>query len=628
VQSTVNDDEEQSPETLARDAQAILETRERTDEELLRTTQVLERRTAELDAEKRMLEVLNATGRAMSSTLDLQTIVQQVTDAATELSGARFGAFFYNVNTEQGGAFSLFTLSGAPREAFEKLGMPRATAIFAPTFRGESPIRSDDVTKDPRYGREAPHHGMPKGHLPVCSYLAVSVVSRSGEVLGGLFFGHPDPGVFDDRAERLVAGIAGHAALAIDNARLYADAKRMADERARALEAERQARAELERVSLMKDEFLATLSHELRTPLNAVVGWCDLLLHKPQEQQTQRGLETIARNARAQAQMIDDLLDMNRIIAGKVRLDVQRIELSEVIDAAVDSIAPSAQAKGIRLRKVVDPRAGPVVGDPTRLQQIVWNLLSNAVKFTPKGGRVDVHLSRVNSHVEIVVTDSGIGIAAETLPHVFERFRQADSSTTRAYGGLGLGLAIVKQLVELHGGSVRATSEGPGQGTSFIVALPLHVVRADPSREHPQSDLVSPPPVPLSLSGIRVLVVDDEPDARELLKVTLESRDAIVVTAASADEALERIGAERPDVIVSDIGMPGKDGYALINEVRARPVDAGGRTPAIALTAFARSEDRTRAMLAGFQVHMAKPIAIEELIATVASLTGRAWAAR
>ncbi len=581
-----------------------------------------------LREETRVLEVLNRTGTAIASTLDLQTLVQAVTDAATQLSGARFGAFFYNTTDERGDAFQLYTLSGLPREAFERFGRPRATALFGPTFRGEGPIRCDDVLHDPRYGGMPPHHGMPQGHPPVRSFLAVPVLSRAGESIGGLFFGHPEPGVFTERAERVAVSVAAQAAIAIDNARLYEDVKRAAVEREALLEAERAAREDAERIGRMKDEFLATLSHELRTPLNAMLGWSHILLSgKSKPQDTQRGLEAIARNARAQTRLIEDLLDMNRIVSGKVRLDVQPTDLASVIDAALDSVRPSADSKEISLLAHIDARIGPVSGDPNRLQQIVWNLLSNAIKFTPKGGTVTLRLDRIDSHVEVTVVDTGIGIEPAFLPQVFDRFRQADSSTTRRHGGLGLGLSIVKHLVELHGGTVRADSAGDGKGASFVVSLPLPSIKAEPmvgdECKHADSGLVGAgAEISARLDNVNVLVVDDEQDARELIENVLLQSGARVWTAGTADEGLTIIGAQRPDIIVSDIGMPGKDGYEFIREVRGLGPLAGGRTPAIALTAFARSEDRTRAMIAGYQVHISKPIEPGELVATVASLTG------
>ena len=401
--------------------------------------------------------------------------------------------------------------------------------------------------------------------------------------------------------------------------------KHAEQEREELLTSERFARAEAERASRLKDEFLATLSHELRTPLSAILGWSQLLASGDvAEGDLQQGLDAIQRNARTQTQLIEDLLDMSRIISGKVRLDVQRIDLASVVDAAVDSVRPAAEAKEIRLRKILDPHAGPVSGDPTRLQQVVWNLLNNAIKFTSKGGRVDVLLERVNSHLEITVHDSGVGIKPELLPVIFERFRQADSSTTRSYGGLGLGLSIVKSLVELHGGTVRAKSAGEGQGATFVVALPLAPIRIGEQREHP----TTPKPTALEcalidLAGVKVLVVDDEPDARQLFGRLLTQCNAEVRTAASANEGLDQLRAFRPDVLVSDIGMPHMDGYEFIRQVRRLPPEEGGKTPAIALTAFARSEDRTRAMIAGFQVHISKPIEPPELLATIGSLMGR-----
>jgi PAS domain S-box-containing protein len=396
------------------------------------------------------------------------------------------------------------------------------------------------------------------------------------------------------------------------------------EERESLLESERAARSAAEQTSRLKDEFLATVSHELRTPLTAILGWSQLLATNPDPADLQQGLEAIQRNARAQTQLIEDLLDMSRIIAGKVRLDVQPTDLASVLDAAVDAVRLSAESKGIRLRKILDPQAGPVSGDPTRLQQIFWNLLTNAIKFTPKGGRVDVLLERVNSHLEVTVHDSGIGIAHEFLPVIFERFRQVDSSSTRRYGGLGLGLSIAKHLVELHGGTVRAKSAGDGQGATFIVALPLAPIRPSEGRVHPGTQQ-GPVSVceELSLDQVKILVVDDEPDSRALLMRLLNQCKAEVRAAASAEEGLQILSEFRPDVLISDIGMPGKDGYQFIREVRRLDASSGGKVPAIALTAFARSEDRTRAMLSGYNTHIAKPIEPQELVATVGSLAGK-----
>lgn len=400
--------------------------------------------------------------------------------------------------------------------------------------------------------------------------------------------------------------------------------KRADEEKRQLLENERIARSEAERASQIKDEFLATLSHELRTPLNAILGWSQLILQgSMKKEDIQRGLETIERNARSQNKLIEDLLEMSSIICGKVRLDVKRLNLADIVEAAVESMTPAAEAKDIRLRKIIDPSAGPVSGDPNRLQQIIWNLLSNAVKFTPKGGSIDVIVERIASHLEVTVKDSGLGIKPEFLGYVFDRFRQADSSLTRQHGGLGLGLAIVKQLVGLHGGTVRAESAGENEGASFIVSLPLAPI-SDRKDQHPAMSIYpGADDEPIALSGMRVLVIDDEPDARELIKWILTHSKADVVTAANAMEGLEMLKTEKPDVMISDIGMPGKDGYQFIREVRNLSAIDGGKTPAVALTAFAGSGDRTRALIAGYQMHLAKPVDAQELIATIGSLKRR-----
>ncbi|MCA1594149.1 MAG: response regulator, partial [Acidobacteria bacterium] len=345
------------------------------------------------------------------------------------------------------------------------------------------------------------------------------------------------------------------------------------------------------------------------------------------EQGTTSALETIERNARSQSQLIDDLLDVSRIITGKLRLDVRQIDPHSFIESAIEALHPAAEAKNVRVQKVMDTGIVSVAGDPGRLQQVVWNLLSNAIKFTPKGGRVQVRLERVNSHIEIAVSDTGAGIKPEFLPHVFERFRQADQATTRQYGGLGLGLAIVRHLVELHGGTVQAESEGEGQGATFIVKLPVIPVyqKDDPvERVHPAAREALPSfNCPERLDGLRVLVVDDEADTRELLKFGISQCGAEVTTVASAREALEAIEKARPEVLISDIGMPEEDGYELIKKVRALPAGSGGRIPAIALTAYARTEDRLRALRAGYQMHITKPVELAELIAIMASLVER-----
>ncbi|MFN2481406.1 MAG: ATP-binding protein [Pyrinomonadaceae bacterium] len=403
---------------------------------------------------------------------------------------------------------------------------------------------------------------------------------------------------------------------------------RAREEREQLLASEQAARLDAEANSRLKDEFLATVSHELRTPLTAILGWAGLLRRGvPDEQIGAHALEVIERNGQAQLHLVEDLLDVSRIISGKLLLDVRSVDLTSVIEAALEAVRPAAESKGIELRTALDPAAGSVSGDADRLQQIVWNLVNNAVKFTPAGGRVEVRLARAASVVEIEVSDTGIGIEPQFLPHVFDRFRQADAATTRTYGGLGLGLAIVRQLTELHGGEVSVDSAGAQHGTTFRVRLPA-------SQPPSQGDQVTVEraderPVPAGaldcerLAGVRVLVVDDEPDARELFARTLSECGAEALTAGSAAEALAAIERELPDVLLADIGMPGEDGYALIDKVRRLPPERGGRTPAAALTAYAHAEDRMRAMRAGFQVHLPKPVRAAELVTAIANLAGR-----
>ncbi len=752
----------------------------------------------DLREQSETLETVNRVGQMLTAELEQQKLVQAVTDAATQITGAQFGAFFYNLIDERGESYMLYALSGVPRAAFAHFPMPRNTDIFNPTFQGAGTLLLADVKQDPRYGRNSPYYGMPEGHLPVTSYLAVPVTSRSGEVIGGLFFGHAEAGVFTERAARIVEGLAAQAAIAMDNARLFdavrrertalyertrlaelnadvgqaligddslanmlrrcagamvehldaafariwtlneaadvlelqasagmythldgphgrvpvgqfkigriaaerqphltnevvgdpqvsdqawavregmtafagypliveeqllgvvalfarkpltdatlqalaavanaialgIERKRGETERAQLLSSEQHARKEAEAANRMKDEFLSTLSHELRTPLTAILGWTHMLsAGQIDEANRQRALETIERNARAQQQLIEDILDVSRVISGKMRLEVRPLDLATVIEAAVEAVLPAAAAKEIRLQRVLDSGASMVSGDPARLQQVIWNLLTNAIKFTPKGGRVQVRLERVNSHVEIVVSDSGQGIAADILPFIFERFRQADSTSTRAHGGLGLGLAIVRHLVEMHGGTVEAESAGAEQGATFTVKLPLIAMRARElapeqaqARVHPTARERVPFHCRPELDGVHILVVDDEADTRHLVTTILEKCAARVTATSSAAEAFALLKELRPDVLISDLGMPEEDGYSLIAQVRALPAQAGGRTPAVALTAYARVEDRLRVLRAGFQTHLPKPVEPAELVAVVANLAGR-----
>jgi PAS domain S-box-containing protein len=394
------------------------------------------------------------------------------------------------------------------------------------------------------------------------------------------------------------------------------------------LDAERNARMEAQRATRAKDEFLTTLSHELRTPLSAIMGWTQILLRDDAAlaPNHKKAIQVIDRNARAQVQLINDLLDLSRIMSGKLRLELRQVALSDIVQAAVDSARPSAEAKDIRLKVMLDPVQTIVGGDSDRLQQVVWNLLTNAIKFTPKGGQIHVLLQRVNSHLELSVSDTGIGIPATFLPHVFDRFSQRDSSTTRTHGGLGLGLAICKQLLELHGGSIRATSQGEGKGSTFFVNLPVSIVQLEDERAeriHPTAGSFSAEHGKLpDLTGIHVYVLDDEPDARDLLQRVLQSAGAQVTSFASADEAMKALQLGRPRVIVSDIGMPVMDGYQFMRLLRANEAKTD-RIPALALTAFARAEDRKKALLAGYQAHLAKPFDVAELILLVSDLVER-----
>jgi PAS domain S-box-containing protein len=387
------------------------------------------------------------------------------------------------------------------------------------------------------------------------------------------------------------------------------------------------AKRDAEAASRAKEDFLAVLSHELRTPLNAVYGWARMLRSgQLQAEAAERALDVIVRNANAQVQLIDDLLDMSRIIAGKMRLDVRPVDLEAVIRAAIDAVRPAADSKEIRLQCVLDPRAVGITGDPDRLQQVVWNLLINAVKFTPRCGRVQVHLQRTNSHIEIVVSDTGQGISEDQLPHLFKRFHQADSTSTRSHTGLGLGLALVRHLVELHGGQVTAHSPGEGQGATFTVELPVAIAHREKEREarvHPTARAALLSAAGPSLSGLRVLVVDDDRDSLDLVHTILVSLGAEVRECASASAGLKIVQEWRPHVLISDIEMPGEDGYTFIRKVRALDVTEGGKTPALALTAYGRVEDRLRTLSAGYNMHVPKPVDPAELGVIVASLCGR-----
>ena len=851
---------------------------------------------------------LAEVARDVAGKLDLEAIVQRITDAATSLTGAQFGAFFYNVVRADGEAYTLYTISGVPREHFSKFPMPRNTQVFAPTFAGTAIVRSANIQKDPRYGQNAPYHGMPAGHLPVVSYLAVPVKSHAGDVLGGLFFGHSDEGVFGETEEKVAEALASHAAVAIDNVRLYESLERdraalrseerryrslvvatptrqaiattdaagsvspspswqeitgqsseemsgrgwldvvhpshrarvaaawqaavqrgdvfedryllrqtdasfrwfavktvpvrdedgriqewigtatdvheqhvaqeglaflaranelfassldyketlrtltflavpriadwcavdmapeagetersrlavahadptklaLAEEFARKFPSDPETDAiyrvmrtgtselvpfvsddmleqagrgeehvrmirELGILSFMivplrsrgevvgtitfvasdrrfsqhdltqaeelayrasiaienarlysaaqaanraKDEFLATLSHELRTPMTAVLGWSRMLKLGLSEAETRVAIDAIEQSASAQAQLIEDVLDVSRIMSGKLTFEPRPTDLRTVAQASITTVHPAAVAKGIEILTSIPPILPLVSGDEGRLQQVVWNLLANAIKFTPRGGTVTLRLSHHGSLVRLVVTDTGEGIDRNFLPYVFEPFRQADNSMTRPHGGIGLGLAIVRSLVEMHGGSIRATSEGKGRGASFTLELPVSeaapaIVAAHASEASvvPSASMTLP-----ELRDVTVLVIDDQQYTRDVVAGILRHTGAMVHTAASVREALSLFRRMDPQVVVCDIAMPEEDGYVFLREVRARP-DARRSTPILALTAFGRPEDRLLALNAGFDAYLKKPVDPAELAAAVQRLS-------
>ena len=483
------------------------------------------------------------------------------------------------------------------------------------------------------------HHG--KTSELIHSFLGAPILSASG-VCGWVYLlNKVNDGDFSEADERLAATLATQVATAYENAQLYTNAQRHAEElqleiaerkqaeeeRAQLLISERAARAEAEQVNRTKDEFLATLSHELRTPLTAILGWSHLVrTGKLEDDQLLRAVETIERNARSQSQLIDDLLDVSRIITGKLQIEPRSIDLRSVIEAAIEAVRPSFEAKEIQFETVMDATACPVSGDANRLQQIFWNLFSNAVKFTPPKGKVQVELKRCQPMVTISVTDSGIGINPEFVPYIFDRFRQADGSTTRAHGGLGLGLSIVKHLVELHEGTVEVQSEGQDRGATFTVSFPIAAAGSSEVSPEPAADSQSNgirPEFSTILTGLRILVVDDEADSRDVVNAILTRCGGEVICCESTQKALEIFREWKPDLLVSDIGMPIEDGYELIKKLRKLRIKGAKQVPAVALTAYATKEDKARALEAGFQMHVPKPIEPGALIQTIVAIMGR-----
>jgi len=593
------------------------------------TREVVRRARVEesLRDEKRVLEMVNRTGQALASTLDLSTLLQAITDAGTELAGARFGAFFYHAEDESGEGLQLYTLSGVARADMERLGKPRATEVFRPTFDGEGPVRSDDITRDPRYAAHG-SGGMPPGHLAIRSYLAVPVVSRAGRVLGGLLFGHPEPGVFTERTERILAGVAAQAAIAMDNARLYEVAQKSALERDALLQSERAARVEAERLSHTKDEFLAMLAHELRNPLAPISSSASLLSMQFRDEPRIRQTSTIiSRQVRHMSRLIDDLLDVSRVTRGLVKLQPGVVDFRDIVTGALDQARPLVAEKEHQVTLALPPAPVWVRGDQTRLVQSVANILNNAAKYTPKGGLIRLALTGDDGGMQLMVSDNGSGMPPELLPNVFDLFTQGARTLARSQGGLGLGLTLVKRLVELHGGEVSAHSEGVGLGSSFTLRLPcVEAPRpsasgaADADGQGAQAALLDRP--------LRLVLVDDNADAADSLSTLLSVQGYHTAVEYDARSALRRARAERPDAMLVDIGLPDIDGYHLAEQLRAMPETRD--TVLVAITGYGQARDRERAIAAGFAHHLVKPVdmtALGRVLESVAAQAARAGAA-
>jgi signal transduction histidine kinase/CheY-like chemotaxis protein len=571
-----------------------------------RTWEALRRIRAEqaLRDETRILELMRHATERLASTLDIEPLMQAITDAATQLTGAEFGSFFYNNTDGNGDAYLLYTLSGAPREKFANLGQPRPTKVFGPTFYGSAPVRSDDITKDPRYGSMGPHHGMPPGHLPVRSYLAASVVSRSGEVIGGLFFGHSTPGMFSARTEELISTFAGQAAIAIDNARLYDMAQKAAQEREGLLASERAARAEAERHNKMKDEFLAMLAHELRNPLAPITSAAQLLrLPDVNEGLRLKASSIISRQVRHMTELVDDLLDVSRVTRGLIKLDSEVLDLNKVAMAAVEQARPHIEERRHALTVDLPAEQVPVEGDRTRLIQVLVNLLNNSAKYTPAGGNITLAVASDGLSSTVSVRDNGSGIDPQLLPHVFDLFTQADRAPDRSQGGLGIGLALVKSIVRMHNGRVAAHSAGAQQGTTMTVTLPLASMQAG---ETPRTQGIAAETRPLP-----VTIVDDNLDAGQSLAVLLRAHGHTVQVYEDASTTLRAPEVEGTEVFILDIGLPDMTGYELARRLRRQPCHANAVF--VALTGYGQERDRELSRQAGFDHHLVKPVDIAKL---------------
>jgi signal transduction histidine kinase/CheY-like chemotaxis protein len=558
-----------------------------------------------LREESRMLELLNRTGTMITSTLDLHALLQLVTDATTELSGAKFGAFFYNTAGADGEDYTLYTLSGMPRAAFEAFGKPRPGSLFGPTLRGEPAFRIDDIHCHPHYGRLAPYFGLPPGHPPVRSYLAVPITIRSGEVIGGLFFGHPQPGVFGERSERIVVAVAAQAAVAIENARLYQGSREAAEERARLLESERSARLLAEQQNHAKDTFLAMLGHELRNPLSAIsAGVAVIKTGGTQSKAGQRAFDIIGRQSGHLERIVEDLLDAARMLAGKITLKKRQVRLDEAVLASLHALETSGRCREHEV--VIDMAPALVEADPARIDQIATNLLTNAFKYTPSGGKIELLVQASEASALLSVCDNGIGIDADLLERIFEPFVQGPRAIDRAAGGLGIGLTMVRRLVDLHGGSVAASSNGEGCGACFSVSLPL----SDPGA----AELAGDTDGGASWCG-KVLVIEDNADALEMTASMLTLSNFQVWQAKTGAEGIALAAMHMPDAAIVDIGLPDISGYEVARRMRADR--RTGQIRLIALTGYGAPEDMKCAASAGFDIHMTKPVNFNRLLAVL-----------
>jgi signal transduction histidine kinase len=551
--------------------------------------------------QRREAEVLADLARSINAAQDVSTVLQRVVDGAKELCGCDLTGVA--LREAESGAIVMRNRAGDYRHRSERLVIEPGRGAGGFVLESGTAFRSDSMATDPR---ATPHDADQIAAEGLVATLVVPI-RVEGRVEGLLYVHRRTPRPFTDRTEAVLLQLAEYAAIAIHNMRLLAH--------------EHQMRAEAEGASRMKDEFLATLSHELRSPLQPLLNWA-YLLRSPNldPASAERALDAIERSTKTLGQLIEDLLDVSRIVTGKLRLQARPVRLPGVVRAALEAVEPAALAKSVTLEARIAQQLPPVLGDPDRLQQVLWNLVSNGIKFTPAGGRVMVSLAGGDSEVVLTVADTGVGIKREFLPHVFERFRQAESSTNRAYGGLGLGLAIVRHLVELHGGRVAVQSDGEGRGATFSVRLP---VAAASAVAHVPAVVTTHGSVGQSLAGVRLLVVDDEADAREVMRFMLERGGARVRTADCAAQALDAVREERPDILISDIGMPVEDGYVLVRRLRAMEEGLGRRLPAIALTAYASEEDHRRARAAGFDEHLSKPVDPARLIEVAAGLVGR-----